>query len=78
MIADGTIDDGPFNSAIDMWNQAGSLPYLLRTPEQIAQYFDGLELLEPGVVSCPFWRPAPNDLGTQSHVDEVGGVGRKQ
>jgi hypothetical protein len=78
VISDGTIDDGPFNSAIDMWNQAGSLPYILRTPEQITQYFDGLELLEPGVVSCPFWRPAPNDLGTQSHVDEVGGVGRKQ
>ena len=77
VIADGTIDNGPFDAAIDMWNQAGSLPYTLRTAEQITEYFDGLELLEPGVVSCPFWRPAPSDVGTATHVDEVGGVGRK-
>ncbi|WP_219413266.1 SAM-dependent methyltransferase [Pseudonocardia nigra] len=77
VVADGTIDNGPFDAAIDMWNQAGSLPYILRTPEQIGQYFDGLELLEPGVVSCPFWRPAATDIGVASHVDEYGAVGRK-
>jgi hypothetical protein len=28
-----------------------------RTPEQIAAYFDGYELLDPGVVPCPCWHP---------------------
>jgi SAM-dependent methyltransferase len=76
VVADGTTDGGPFDAAIDMWNQAGSLPYVLRTPEQIARYFDGLELLEPGVVSCPLWRPEPSEIGTAA-VDEFGAVGRK-
>jgi SAM-dependent methyltransferase len=77
VVADGTTDGGPFDAAIDMWNRAGSLPYILRTPEQIAQYFDGLELLEPGVVSCPLWRPEPGEVGTAGAVDEFGAVGRK-
>jgi S-adenosyl methyltransferase len=77
VVADGTTDGGPFDAAIEMWNQAGSLPYILRTPEQIAQYFDGLELLEPGVVACPLWRPDAVDLGVPVAVDEFGAVGRK-
>jgi SAM-dependent methyltransferase len=74
VIADGTTDGGPFDAAMAMWNQAGSLPYILRTPDQIAQLFDGLELLEPGVVSCPLWRP--EDSGVVA-VDEFGAVARK-
>src|SRR5262249_51173237 len=31
--------------------------YIARSPEQIRAYFDGLELIEPGVVSTPTWRP---------------------
>jgi S-adenosyl methyltransferase len=77
VVADGTTDGGPFDAAIEMWNQAGSLPYTLRTPEQIARYFDGLELLEPGVVACPLWRPDAVDLGVPVAVDEFGAVGRK-
>ncbi len=77
VVADGTTDGGPFDAAIDMWNQAGSLPYILRTPEQIAQYFDGLELLEPGVVSCPLWRPQKGEIGEAVAVEEFGAVGRK-
>ena len=75
VVADGTTDGGPFDAAIDMWNKAGSLPYVLRTREQIAQYFEGLELLEPGVVSCPRWRP--EEAGAVP-VDEFGAVGRKR
>ena len=78
-IADGTnVIDGPaFDAAIAIWNQAGSLPYHLRKPDQIAQFFTGLELVEPGVVSCPLWRPGTPDIGTLVPVDEFCGVGRK-
>jgi hypothetical protein len=52
------------------------VPYTLRSPEEIASFFDGLELVEPGVVSCPLWRPDPDD-GPPTPVDAFGGVGRK-
>jgi hypothetical protein len=79
IVADGTnVIDGPaFDAAIAMWNSAGSLPYHLRKPDEIASLFDGLELLEPGVVSCSLWRPAETEIGTPQAVDEFGGVGRK-
>ena len=41
------------------YNDSGALPYVQRTPAEIASFFDGLELVEPGVVSCPRWRPDP-------------------
>jgi SAM-dependent methyltransferase len=75
VVADGRTDGGgPFDTAVAMWNQAGSQPYELRTTEQIAGFLDGLELLDPGVVQTPLWRPdgAPGPL-----VEHVCGVGRK-
>jgi hypothetical protein len=62
-----------------LYNQSGAVPYHPRTPEQIAGFFEGLELLEPGVVSCPRWRPDPAEAagGPPAEVDAFGGVGRK-
>jgi SAM-dependent methyltransferase len=75
VVVDGTTDGGPFDAAAGMWNQAGSMPYALRTPEQIALFLDGLELLEPGVVPCPRWRPARG--APAPFLPEYCGVGRK-
>ncbi|MDT3446747.1 MULTISPECIES: SAM-dependent methyltransferase [unclassified Pseudofrankia] len=52
--------------------------YQLRTPEQIAGFLDGLELVEPGVVSSPLWRPDPNPARPPAKVDEYCGIGRKR
>src|SRR5690606_32298128 len=38
------------------YDDTGAVPYRLRTPEEIESFFDGLELVPPGVVSCPQWR----------------------
>jgi len=65
-----------FEGAQEDYNESGALPYVLRTPEEIASFFDGLELVEPGVVSCPRWRPEATPSGP-SDVDAFGGVGRK-
>jgi S-adenosyl methyltransferase len=62
--------------AQEQYNQSGAVPYHLRSPEQIAGFFQGLELVEPGVVSVPHWRPDPADAPSQE-VDQFGGVGRK-
>lgn len=58
------------------YDDTGAIPYKLRTPEEIADFFDDLDLLEPGVVSCPQWRPDADTTGP-AEVDAFGGVGRK-
>ncbi|GIF74493.1 SAM-dependent methyltransferase [Asanoa siamensis] len=67
---------GPrMDEAVRRWNDAGGAPIYLRTPDQLASFFDGLELLEPGVVSCSRWRPERGDLPPE--VDVFGAVARK-
>jgi hypothetical protein len=57
-------------------SSAGGHPYALRTPAEITAYFDGLELLEPGVVPTTRWRPRPaDDPGPE--LDGHCGVARK-
>jgi hypothetical protein len=58
----------------------GGTGYHHRTPEEIARFFDGLELLEPGVVSVSRWRPDPVPGPEQrlpAEVDQFGGLARK-
>jgi len=40
------------------------------------RFFDGLELLEPGLVPVQRWRPA-SEVEAQAHSAMWGGVGRK-
>jgi hypothetical protein len=49
-----------------------------RTPDGIARFFGGLELVDPGVVSVSRWRPSPVDIGEIREVDDFGGVGLKR
>ncbi|MDQ7908130.1 SAM-dependent methyltransferase [Phytohabitans sp. ZYX-F-186] len=67
----------PLEEAVRLWNQTGSAPQALRTPAQIAAFFDGLELLEPGVVPCPQWRPDPAATDLDVAPWRVCAVGRK-
>ncbi len=54
-------------------------PFTVRTPEQIAAFFGEFELLEPGLVAPPRWRPdSPDDVDSLAdRVPGVVGVGRK-
>jgi SAM-dependent methyltransferase len=52
---------------------------VLRPRDRIAGYFDGFDLVEPGLVFIPQWRPDPGDP-VDEHPERVGayaGVGRK-
>ena len=42
-----------------MMNQAMAGPITFRTQAQVSAYFAGLDLVEPGLVSTPQWRPGP-------------------
>ena len=64
--------------AVRQWNQATPAPYHLRSPGQIAAFFHGLELIEPGVVPCPQWRPRPHGAGIPQGMDEFCALGRKR
>ena len=57
------------------WNEHGTPKILYRSSAEIARFFDGLELLEPGVVSCNRWRPGPGDPDLD--VNQYCGVARK-
>jgi len=47
-----------------------------RSKDAVTAFFDGLDLLEPGVVRCPEWRPdRPEDAAGKSTM--WGGVARK-
>jgi S-adenosyl methyltransferase len=79
-ICDGTND--LFEAGVEAqrrYNESGAMPYRLRSAQQIADFFEGTELVEPGVVSCPLWRPDPVDVrrGLPAEMDQVAGMGRK-
>jgi hypothetical protein len=77
-LCDGTNTSQAGIQAQDDYDQSGAIPYRLRSPEQVAGLFAGLELVEPGVVSLPRWRPDPTEGdGPPREIDAVGGVGRK-
>lgn len=77
VLSDGTDIDPARVEAHRLYNSGGAIPYVLRTPERIAGFFDGLELLEPGVVPVSRWRPEPGPFGPPAEVSTYGGVGRK-
>ncbi|MDJ1134479.1 SAM-dependent methyltransferase [Streptomyces iconiensis] len=76
-VRDGTNTDPLYVKALEGYNRSGAVPYVPRSPEQVAGFLDGLELVEPGVVSCPQWRPEAPEVGPRKEVSLYGGVGRK-
>ncbi|AKJ14589.1 translation initiation factor IF-2 [Streptomyces incarnatus] len=51
------VDGEAMTEAVRHWNSQGSAPMTLRTREELLRFFDGVHLLEPGVVTCSRWRP---------------------
>jgi len=51
-------------------------PFTLRSRAQIMELFEGFDLVEPGLVSLPEWRPDFNTDRTPLRGPTVGGVAR--
>ena len=68
--------DPVFERAQDGYNESGAVPYNLRTVEEITAFFDGLELVDPGVVSVQLWRPDATSPAPET-IAEHGGLARK-
>ncbi|MER5437650.1 SAM-dependent methyltransferase [Streptomyces sp. NPDC002790] len=58
--------------AMKFWNENAKPPITARTGAEVAAFLDGLDLVEPGLVSCARWR---DEQGTQ--VAQFGAVARK-
>ncbi|MGW0686833.1 SAM-dependent methyltransferase [Streptomyces sp. NPDC002754] len=78
-LTDGTNTNDALNTAVAGYNQQSVHTYHLRSPERIAAFFDGLDLVEPGVVHTSAWRPDPGAQRPEASAVEaaVCGVARK-
>src|SRR6266705_1751725 len=60
-----------------VYNERVATPQTLRTREQVARFFVGLELVDPGLVQVHQWRPDPGDSAPEGTVSAHGAVARK-
>jgi hypothetical protein len=77
-IADGANEITPeFEAAQRTYDEGGSVPYKLRSQHQVGLFFARLELLEPGIVPVPQWRPEVTPITPLPGVQPLAGIGRK-
>jgi hypothetical protein len=63
--------------ATAQYASTGAVPYQLRTPQEMAGFFTGLDLVPPGLVRVADWRPDPSPF-PPVQVDTLAGAGRKR
>jgi O-methyltransferase involved in polyketide biosynthesis len=76
VIADGVNTSDDINRAQLRYNSRADAAYYLRRPDELVTFFDGLDVVEPGVVPCPEWKPdraGPDQPGAHVYC----GVARK-
>ena len=71
---DGTATGEAVSEGADKLVEAGGVPYYLRTPDELARCFEGLEMVDPGMVQITQWRPEVIDV---PDIDAYGAVARK-
>jgi len=74
---DGTETGEAILEGGEKYAESGAIPYHLRSPEQIGRCFDGLEMVDPGLVPITLWRPNPAEVGAAESIDAYGAVARK-
>jgi S-adenosyl methyltransferase len=73
---DGTDTPEDLDEVQKDYEASGAPPYIVRSPEQIGRCFEGLEMLEPGLVSISQWRPGRADTEVKP-MNGYGAVARK-
>jgi S-adenosyl methyltransferase len=51
------------------YTATGAVPYIPRPVEQIGRCFEGLEMVDPGLVSITQWRPDTSEVGKAEPMD---------
>ena len=75
--ASSDIEVGGLDRATDRYNSDSVVRIRMRSAEQVTRLFDGLEIIEPGVVPLGTWRPQPLDVGSQAGLPTYTAVARK-
>ncbi len=66
-------------TAADVYKNKATAPAVFRSPEWIRALFDGHDLVEPGLVNLPLWRPDdPGAVRDAESVWMLAAVGRKR
>jgi hypothetical protein len=68
---------GTQGEASRRYNERVTTHQTLRNRAEVARFFDGLELLEPGLVQWHLWRPEPQDAAPDDFKSGHCGVARK-
>ena len=75
---DGNDTNKAYVDLCEAYTATGGVPYIPRSVEHIRQCFEGLELLDPGLVSITEWRPDIAEVGNGEPLYSASGaVARK-
>lgn len=74
-MSDGTATSDRVIESHRQYNESGAVPYHLREVADFEAFFTGLDVVEPGIVPLPQWRPDTDSPIVD--VDGYCGVGRK-
>ncbi len=78
VLSHACLDVESTRTAVRIWNDSGTPhPLRPRTAAEIAEFFTGLDLVEPGVVTCSRWQAGTSAWGNPPEVMTYGGVARK-
>ena len=72
-------DPAAWAGVVAVYRRSGVTMQVRPRPD-VERFFAGLDLIDPGVVSLPQWRPDPSDVGSppsDAAVSVYGGVARK-
>jgi len=63
-------------AAMNAVNEGITPKFCPRTMSEVSQFFEGLDLLDPGIVSVSDWRPEPGPRPTAAEATGYGAVAR--
>ena len=75
--ASDLLDRETTRAVADSWVSSAQQQVTGRSREQVARFFTGTDLVEPGLVTLGDWRPEPGAAG-EHKAAAWGGVGRKR
>ena len=73
----GEFDPEGMQKLLELWNEANPAPMRARNRDEVTELLAGLEILEPGVVSCSRWWPNQGTLYAGRDVSQLAAVARK-
>jgi hypothetical protein len=72
----GDFDPAAWDKAVEIYRRSG-IPAQVRSRDEFARFFDGLELIAPGVQVATRWHPEPDQEISDDRVPLYVGVAQK-